>query len=72
MASATLALPCAAYEFDPLACVNCGSNMRIIALIDDVDRVVEEVLKLLETNPPKMTPAPPFNDRTAKGPNKKK
>jgi len=32
---------------------------------------VEEVLKLLEKNPPKMTPAPPLEDRTAKGLNKK-
>ena len=32
-----------AYEVDPLECVNCGSNMRIIALIDDVD-VVERIL----------------------------
>ena len=36
-----------AYEVDPLECVNCGSNMRIIALIDDVD-VVERILKHLK------------------------
>ncbi|MEL6971234.1 MAG: hypothetical protein AAFO02_13790, partial [Bacteroidota bacterium] len=32
-----------------------------------VERVVEEVIKLLETNPPMRTPAPPAEDRTAKG-----
>jgi hypothetical protein len=32
-----------AYEADPLECVNTGSNMRIITLIDDVD-VVERIL----------------------------
>jgi tricorn protease len=32
-----------------------------------IERVVEEVLKLLESNPPKMTPAPPLEDRTARG-----
>ena len=32
-----------------------------------MERVVEEVLKLLETNPPMRTPAPPAEDRTAKG-----
>ena len=32
-----------------------------------IEKVVEEVLELLKTNPPKMTPAPPFEDRTAKG-----
>ncbi len=35
------------YEVDPLECVNCGSNMRIIALIDDVD-VVERILRHLD------------------------
>ena len=32
-----------------------------------VERVVEEVLKLLEGAPPRMTPAPPLEDRTATG-----
>lgn len=32
-----------------------------------VERVVEEVMKLLESNPPMRTPAPPAEDRTAKG-----
>ncbi len=36
-----------------------------------IERVVEEVLKLLKTNPPKMTPAPAPEDRTAKGLGKK-
>ncbi len=32
-----------------------------------IEKVVEEVLKLLKTSPPAMTPAPPLEDRTAKG-----
>jgi tricorn protease len=32
-----------------------------------IERVVAEVLKLLEASPPRMTPAPPYEDRTAKG-----
>jgi len=61
MAFAALAHPCAAYEVDPLECVNCGSNMRIIALIDDVD-VVERILRHLnrwDPQPDTLTPAGP-------------
>jgi tricorn protease len=36
-----------------------------------MEKVVDEVLKLLRTNPPKKTPAPPLEDRTAKGLSKK-
>ncbi|MEX2464195.1 MAG: PDZ domain-containing protein [Balneolaceae bacterium] len=32
-----------------------------------MERVVDEVLKNLESNPPRMTPAPPYEDRTARG-----
>jgi len=32
-----------------------------------MERVVEEVLKTLESNPGEMTPAPPYEDRTARG-----
>ncbi|MDH3243837.1 MAG: PDZ domain-containing protein [Saprospiraceae bacterium] len=32
-----------------------------------IERVVEEVLKMLEQNPPSMTPAPLLEDRTAEG-----
>lgn len=32
-----------------------------------IERVVAEVLKLAEKNPGKMTPAPAYEDRTAKG-----
>jgi hypothetical protein len=49
------------YEVDPLACVPCGSNMRIIALIDDVD-VVERIRKHLKVWNPQtntLTPAGP-------------
>ena len=50
------------YEVDPLACVNCGSNMRIIALIDDVD-VVERILKHLNVwDPPPNTLTPTAPD----------
>ena len=50
-----------AYEVDPLECVNCGSNMRITALIDDVD-MVERILKHLKVwdhQPDTITPAGP-------------
>jgi len=39
------------YEVDPLECVNCGSNMRIIALNDDVD-VVKRILRHLNQRGP--------------------
>jgi hypothetical protein len=48
-------------EVDPLERVNWGSNMRIIALIDDVD-VVERILKQLkvwDSQPDSLTPAGP-------------
>ena len=32
-----------------------------------IERIVSEVLLLLESNPPMMTPAPPLEDRTAEG-----
>jgi tricorn protease len=32
-----------------------------------IERVVEEVLKLIDEAPPRMTPAPPLEDRTARG-----
>ena len=32
-----------------------------------IERVVQEVMQLLEANPPRMTPAPPMEDRTARG-----
>ncbi len=42
-------------------------NILVKGRDPQIEKVVEEVLKLLKTNPPKMTPAPPFEDRTAKG-----
>ena len=50
-----------AYEVDPLECDNCGSNMRIIALSDDVD-VVERILRHLnrwDPQPDTSTPTSP-------------
>jgi hypothetical protein len=45
------------YEVDPLACVNCGSNMRIIARIDDAG-VIERILKHLSVwDPQPETPS---------------
>ncbi len=46
-------------------------NILVKGRDPQMERVVEEVLKLLKTNPPKMTPAPPLEDRTAKGLSKK-
>ena len=47
-------------------------NILIQGRDPQIEKVVEEVLKLLKTNPPKMTPAPPLEDRTAKGLSSKK
>ncbi len=44
-------------------------NILIQGRDPQLERVVEEVLKLLETHPPKMTPAPAKEDRTAAGQN---
>ena len=46
------------YEVDPLECASCGSNMRIIAFIDDTD-VIERILKHLNVwDPPPNTLTP--------------
>jgi len=37
-----------------------------------IERLVNELMKMLKTNTPKMTPAPEKEDRTAEGLNKKK
>ena len=42
-------------------------NLLVQGRDPQMERVVEEVLKLLKANPPVMTPAPPLEDRTAKG-----
>ena len=42
-------------------------NIMIQGRDPQIERVVEEVLKNLESNPPKMTPAPQREDRTAAG-----
>jgi tricorn protease len=42
-------------------------NILVQGRDPQIEKVVEEVLILLKTNPPKMTPSPPFEDRTAKG-----
>ena len=42
-------------------------NILVQGRDPQIEKVVEEVLKLLKTNPPRMTPAPPLEDRTAKG-----
>lgn len=42
-------------------------NLMMQGRDPQIERVVEEVLKLLESNPSKFTPAPPYEDRTAKG-----
>ncbi len=46
-------------------------NIMVKGRDPQIERVVEEVLKLLKTNPPKMTPAPALEDRTSKGLNNK-
>lgn len=47
-------------------------NILVQGRDPQMEKVVEEVLKLLKTNPPKRTPAPPLEDRTAKGLSSKK
>ncbi|MDX1666043.1 MAG: PDZ domain-containing protein, partial [Saprospiraceae bacterium] len=42
-------------------------NLLIQGRDPQMEKVVEEVLKNLEENPPRMTPAPPLEDRTAEG-----
>ena len=42
-------------------------NILVQGRDPQIEKAVEEVLRLLKANPPKMTPAPPFEDRTAKG-----
>jgi len=42
-------------------------NILVQGRDPQIEKVVEEVLKLMKANPPKMTPAPPLEDRTAKG-----
>ncbi len=42
-------------------------NILIQGRDPQIERVVEEVLKLVEAHPPVMTPAPAFEDRTAPG-----
>lgn len=42
-------------------------NILVQGRDPQMEKVVEEVLKLLKTNPPIMTPAPLLEDRTAKG-----
>ncbi len=47
-------------------------NILVQGRDPQMEKVVEEVLKLLKTKPPKTTPAPPLEDRTAKGLSSKK
>jgi tricorn protease len=42
-------------------------NILVQGRDPQIEKAVEEVLRLLKANPPKMTPAPPLEDRTAKG-----
>ncbi|MEN8120250.1 MAG: PDZ domain-containing protein [Bacteroidota bacterium] len=46
-------------------------NILVKGRDPQIERVVKEVLELLKTNPPKMTPAPALEDRTPKGLNSK-
>lgn len=46
-------------------------NMLMQGRDPQIERVVNEVMQLLQTNPGVYTPAPPLEDRTAQGQNKK-
>ncbi len=47
-------------------------NLLVQGRDPQMERVVEEVMKMVKRNPSGQTPAPPLEDRTAKGLNKKK
>ncbi len=47
-------------------------NIMVQGRDPQIEKVVEEVMKLVKEGKHKMTPAPPLEDRTAKGLNKKK
>ncbi|MEA1897672.1 MAG: PDZ domain-containing protein [Bacteroidota bacterium] len=47
-------------------------NILVQGRDPQMEKVVQEVMKLLNENPSEMTPAPPLEDRTAKGLNEKK
>ncbi|MBN2409772.1 MAG: PD40 domain-containing protein [Candidatus Aminicenantes bacterium] len=47
-------------------------NILVQGRDPQIETVVDEVLKLLKANPPRRTPAPPLEDRTAKGLKEKK
>ena len=47
-------------------------NILVKGRDPQIERVVEEVLKLLKEWPPAMTPAPAREDRTARGLNRRK
>jgi hypothetical protein len=51
------------YEVNPLICQNCGSEMRIIAYIDQWDTILR-ILKHLELWPPQTRDPPNKNDCT--------
>ncbi len=61
------------YEIDPLECSNCGTTMRIIALIDDAN-VVERILRHLKVREPipepisSAGPDPPWPDGETRPP----
>ena len=42
-------------------------NVPVQGRDPQIERVVEEVMRLLRENPPVMTPAPPLEDRSARG-----
>jgi tricorn protease len=46
-------------------------NILVKGRDPQIEKVVEEVVKLLNSNPPRRTPAPPLEDRTAGGLNRK-
>ncbi|MBP1768445.1 MAG: Periplasmic protease, partial [Candidatus Aminicenantes bacterium] len=47
-------------------------NLLVRGRDPQMEKVVQEVLSLLKANPPRKTPAPPLEDRTARGLRKKK
>jgi tricorn protease len=42
-------------------------NLLVQGRDPQIERVVEEVMRLVRESPPVMTPAPPLEDRSARG-----
>jgi hypothetical protein len=57
------------YEFDPLACPECGGVMKVVAFIEPPQAdVIEKILRHCGLWPPSSPRAPPVGDRLVHDP----